>query len=51
MTSEGHPSGAGAQAAKSRWRKMMSDLLLFGGFLAAWFLLQLVILPRLGFQT
>mgnify|MGYP001163345511 FL=1 len=29
----------------------MSDLLLFGGFLVAWALLQYVILPRLGVPT
>jgi hypothetical protein len=30
---------------------MMRDILLLGGFLAAWLALQLVILPRLGFST
>lgn len=30
---------------------MNSDLLLFGGFLAAYFLLQFVILPKLGVPT
>lgn len=29
----------------------MSDLLLFGGFLVAWGLLQYVVLPRLGVPT
>lgn len=29
----------------------MNDLLIFGAMIAAYFLLQLVILPRLGFQT
>ena len=29
----------------------MNDFLLFGGFIAFYLLLQLVILPRLGFQT
>jgi hypothetical protein len=29
----------------------MNDLLIFGGMIAAFLLLQLVILPRLGFQT
>ena len=29
----------------------MNELLLFGGFILFYFLLQLVILPRLGFQT
>ena len=29
----------------------MSDLLLVGGFLVAWALLQYVILPRLGVPT
>lgn len=29
----------------------MNDLLIFGGMIALYFLLQIVILPRLGFQT
>jgi hypothetical protein len=29
----------------------MKDLLVFGGILAAWVLLQAVILPRLGVST
>ncbi len=29
----------------------MNDLLLFGGFIAFYLLLQMVILPRLGFRT
>jgi len=29
----------------------MNDLLIFGGMIAFYFLLQIVILPRLGFQT
>ena len=29
----------------------MRDVLVLAGFLAAWVLLQLVILPRLGFST
>ena len=29
----------------------MSDVLLFGGFLVAWVLLQYVVLPRLGVPT
>jgi hypothetical protein len=38
-------------AAKPRWKKRMNDLLLFGGFIGLYFLLQLVVLPRLGFNT
>jgi len=29
----------------------MNDLLIFGGMIAVYLLLQLVVLPRLGFQT
>ena len=29
----------------------MNDLLIFGGMIALYLLLQIVILPRLGFQT
>ncbi len=29
----------------------MTDLLVFGGFLVAWWLLQTLILPRLGVPT
>ncbi len=32
-------------------KRTMSDLLLVIGFLAAWILLQTVILPRLGVST
>ena len=42
---------AGTQAGPHGWRKGVMDYLWVIGFLVVWFLLQAVILPRLGVPT
>lgn len=42
---ETRPGGRG------QWRKRMTEIILAAAFIAFYFLLQMVILPRLGFET